>query len=78
MPESDTLSVNKFSVDEKRHDAFASKRGEFHAGKRIDFFGGGGQQLTQVLIGKSLPLIVSQTTFATYRSTCMEVEKIFI
>jgi len=33
--------VNKFSVDEKRHDAFASKRGEFHAGKRIDFFGGG-------------------------------------
>ncbi len=41
-------------------------------------FLGGGQQLTQVLIGKSLPLIVGQTTFATYRSTCLEVEKIFI
>ena len=39
---------------------------------------GGGQQLTQVLIRKSLPLIVGQTTFATYRSTCLEVEKIFI
>jgi hypothetical protein len=32
--------VKEFSVDEKRHDAFASKRGEFHTGKRIDFWGG--------------------------------------
>ena len=39
---------------------------------------GEGQQLTQVLIRKSLPLIVGQTTFVTYRSTCLEVEKIFI
>jgi hypothetical protein len=39
--------VNKFSVDEKRHDAF-----------------GVGQQLTQVLIRKSLPLIVGQTTLS--------------
>jgi len=61
LPESGSLSVNKFSVDEKRHDAF-----------------GVGQQLTQVLIRKSLPLIVGQTTFVTYRSTCLEVEKILI
>ena len=39
---------------------------------------GEGKQLTQVLIRKSLLLIVGQPTFATYRSTCLEVEKIFI
>jgi len=42
--------VNKFSVDEKRHDALASKRRKFHAGSSIDF--GEGQQLTQVLMVK--------------------------